>query len=54
MSSRGKSLTGEPKMIAPLSTLTIPTTGAVLSGQALDILLVDDYGSYQKYSFTTK
>ncbi|EBL8955579.1 molecular chaperone [Salmonella enterica] len=54
MSSRGRYLTEKPKMISPFSTITIPTKGLVLSGQALNILLVDDYGSYQKYSLTIK
>ncbi|MEO3989889.1 fimbrial biogenesis chaperone [Pseudocitrobacter cyperus] len=54
ISAHGKALIREPVMIAPFSTLTIGTTEPVSGGQALDILLVDDYGSYQKYSLTTK
>lgn len=54
ISSQGKSLTSEPTMITPLSTQIISTIGGRVSGQVLNILLVDDYGSYQKYSFTTK
>lgn len=52
--ARGKVLTREPVMIAPFSTSSVETTSPVADGQPLDILLVDDYGSYQKYSLITK
>ncbi|EAA7344294.1 molecular chaperone [Salmonella enterica subsp. enterica serovar 1,4,[5],12:i:-] len=49
--SAGNAITESAEMINPKSKSSISTTKPVLPGQRIEILLIDDYGTYQKYSF---
>jgi len=49
ISVQGKEMIEQPVMIAPRSTQKLVTAMTPALGQKMDVVLVDDYGTYQKY-----